>query len=630
MRLGFYALAVLVSAAPVSAASGPAKTPARAAKKLAPAAKKLPPAPAAKPARLKAPAARELRPAALRLPVLPPTKGATLPALVSEAEAPSPAEADPDRDRVLRLQEALHSIVHGPVLGRLRVGVRVMDLDSGRLLFGRGGSALMDPASNQKVLATATALLRLGNAWRFSTELSGAMPDADGAIGGDVVLRGSGDPSLRISHLQAMADALARRGVVRIDGGIYADTRRIGSDEATAGERSPLRVGGAAIELRVRPGGKEGARPAVSVLPASDAFIVDNRAVTRGKGKSKVSVALAMAGGRIRVTITGRIAARHPGLVIRRAPPGAAFYAALLMRDALVQSGIEVRGPVGVVSSDRRPRQAARPGSARTLFASGATGADVTQSVPLWDVLAVHRSEPLPVIIRRINKDSDNEWAERLLESVGAEVYGGAATASKGLRALREAVGELGLPPSAYVPTNGSGLGHGNRITPDAMAELLRTVFLDPRIGPDLLQSLSVGGVDGTTRNRFRDSPAAQRVRAKTGTLRGKSILSGYVGDGTDVLVFSIFVQGMRPRAVASVRAAQVGAVNAMMRYVRGAEGPTPGEEVTPGRDFEVGEELIDSEMEEADDEPPPSKEKLDEMIQRAVKQVGLPGVPEP
>ena len=129
--------------------------------------------------------------------------------------------------------------------------------------------------------------------------------------------------------------------------------------------------------------------------------------------------------------------------------------------------------------------------------------------------------------MRKINKDSENDYAERVLEAAGAEVYGGAPTEDKGVRLLREVIGELGLPPGSYVPRNGSGLGHANRITADAMAALLRTLYLDPRVGPELLQSLSVGGVDGTTRNRFKGTLAAERVRAKTGTLHGKSCLSG-------------------------------------------------------------------------------------------------------
>jgi D-alanyl-D-alanine carboxypeptidase/D-alanyl-D-alanine-endopeptidase (penicillin-binding protein 4) len=91
-----------------------------------------------------------------------------------------------------------------------------------------------------------------------------------------------------------------------------------------------------------------------------------------------------------------------------------------------------------------------------------------------------------------------------------------------------------------------------------------------------------VGGVDGTTRNRFRGSAAAERVRAKTGTLNGVSCLSGYVGDQSDLVVFSIMVEGLRHHAVNSVRGAQVSAVNAMMRYARGTLGPAPAEEAMP------------------------------------------------
>jgi D-alanyl-D-alanine carboxypeptidase len=279
-------------------------------------------------------------------------------------------------------------------------------------------------------------------------------------------------------------------------------------------------------------------------------------------------------------------------------PPSPSLYAAVLLRAALGRAGVEVVGPAGLYTPHARERR----------LAAGPRASDAPMAIDAATVtLAAHESDPLPVIIRRINKDSDNEWAERLLETVGGELYGGAATGPKGVHALREALTELGLPANAYVPMNGSGLGHGNRITPDAMADLLRKVFLDPRLGPDMVQSLSVGGVDGTTRNRFRGSPAAERVRAKTGTLRGKSCLSGYVGDGSDILVFSIMVQGLRHRALASVRHAQVTAVNAMMRYARGAVGPAPGDELAPGADLENGDEAGDSEADEADEQPAPA-----------------------
>ena len=98
-------------------------------------------------------------------------------------------------------------------------------------------------------------------------------------------------------------------------------------------------------------------------------------------------------------------------------------------------------------------------------------------------------------------------------------------------------------------------------------------------------------------------------MRAKTGTLRGKSCLSGLVGDGPDVLAFSILVEGLRGRSLAAVRGAQVGCVNAMMRYVyeaRGAPlapGAAPG--APTGTDLEAGEEVTEGDEEIAPRAPP-------------------------
>jgi D-alanyl-D-alanine carboxypeptidase/D-alanyl-D-alanine-endopeptidase (penicillin-binding protein 4) len=517
-------------------------------------------------------------------------------------EVVKPAATDPDRDRIVRLQEALDGIVHGKVLGRLRVGMRVEDLSSGRVLFGWRSSTLMDPASNQKVLGTSAALLRLGSNYRYRTEVTGAEPDAAGIITGDLVIRGSGDPSLRARHIDALAESLTAQGVTRVSGEILGDPRRIGWDEFGQDGRSPLRVGGSSIEVHVRPGDKVGSRPAVSIRPASDAFVIVNQAETRAKGRWRLGVEIERSGHRFQVVVSGKISIAKGEVVIHKAPPSAPFFAAFLLRQALIQAGIDVRGGAGIYTGEGRSRVSSLPSLNGSMVALAAQGSD--SSPPLVgcdstrpaELLALHESEPLALLLRRVNKDSDNEWAERVLETVGAEVLGGAPTTAKGVRVLRESLAELGLSAAAYQPANGSGLGHENRVTAAGMAELLRRIYFDPRIGPEMMQSLSVGGVDGTTRNRFRGSSASHRVRAKTGTLTGVSCLSGYVGDHSDVLLFSILVEGHRRRAVTSVRAAQVSAVNAMMRFARGAEGPLPDEESTPSTDLETGAEAEESE----------------------------------
>jgi D-alanyl-D-alanine carboxypeptidase/D-alanyl-D-alanine-endopeptidase (penicillin-binding protein 4) len=548
----------------------------------------------------------------------------------TEIETPAPTADDPNRARILALQEALTRIVHGGVLGRLRVGMRVLDLATGHVLFTRRGSVLMDPASNQKVLATATALLRLGSTWRFRTELSGPPPDGDGTIAGDLILRGSGDPSLRSAHITAMAEDLARRGVTRVDGRVLGDPRRIGSDEAFVAGRSPVRVGWSAIEVRVRPGDRIGANALASLWPGYDALRLVNQAVTV-KGRGRIAVSASRAGEHIQVLVTGKIGLGGHGIVIHRAPPGDTLYAAILMRAALVQAGIEVRGMAGVYTGEGRDRLVGTPVDADLQLASATPLGDtpvalLRRRAPSGPtMLAVHESAPLPLLIRRVNKNSDNEWAERVLEAAGAETYGGSANTAKGVRALREALTDLGVPASGYLPANGSGLGHQNRVAPATMADLLRRLYFDPRVGPDLLQSLSVGGVDGTTRNRFRNSSAAERVRAKTGTLNGVSCLSGYVGDKSDVVAFSIMVEGHRRRAVTNVRSAQVSAVNAMMRYARGTLGPAPAEQAMPTEDLETGGEAAELEGEVELSESAPAH-KSGESIDQALKDFGTPG----
>jgi serine-type D-Ala-D-Ala carboxypeptidase/endopeptidase (penicillin-binding protein 4) len=527
--------------------------------------------------------------------------------------APEPPPDDRDRDRILRMQAALREILHDSVLRRTRVGMRVMEARTGRLFFETRGGVLMDPASNQKVLATTTALMRLGADWRFRTELSGPAPTAEGVVVGDVYLRGSGDPTVRSGDLDALAAALARRGVRSIAGAVVADPRRIGDDEAiideeaatddeatgeveaaaeapagTLSPRAPLVVNHGLMLVRVRPGAEAGAAAEVTTVPADPSFVIHNGARTKTHGRSRVTVRLSVAGSRIAIDIDGQLSTLRGGLIFRRRVPHQALYAAALMRASLAAAGISVRDDARV-----EPTPVPRGGHALPLY-------------------ALHESAPLGILLRKINKDSENDYAERVLEAAGAEAFGGAPTGEKGVRLLREVIGELGLPPGSYVPRNGSGLGHANRITADAMAALLRALYLDPRVGPDLLQSLSVGGIDGTTRNRFKGTLAAQRVRAKTGTLHGKSCLSGLVGDGADVLVFSILVEGLHGHTLSAVRGAQVGCVNAMMRYAREAHGGpidlATGPATSPSTtDLEAGEEATEGEEEAPPPATPPS-----------------------
>ena len=170
---------------------------------------------------------------------------------------------------------------------------------------------------------------------------------------------------------------------------------------------------------------------------------------------------------------------------------------------------------------------------------------------------------------------------------MGGERYGLPGTLQKGTRAIAQYLTELGIAANQYHIINGSGLTHENRITPQGLASLLRSVYRDLAQAPEFLNSLAIGGIDGTIRNRFAGTAGQGLVRAKTGTLSGVSALSGYVGEKDDILVFTIFVEGFRHRRLNEVRHAQVRLVQAMLGYLRA---DAPGSE-TPSEDPAVDSE---------------------------------------
>jgi D-alanyl-D-alanine carboxypeptidase len=158
--------------------------------------------------------------------------------------------------------------------------------------------------------------------------------------------------------------------------------------------------------------------------------------------------------------------------------------------------------------------------------------------------VAVIRSRPLRSILARMNRPSDNFYAEVLGKLLGAKAAGLPGTISKGAAALRGWVAGHGVDFSLY---DGSGLSYANRVTARGIVELLWVADATPW-GPVLRQALASGG-QGTLEDRLH----GVKVRAKTGSLDGVSALSGWVwldkeGAWTE---FSILSRGM-PKWIAS------------------------------------------------------------------------------
>jgi D-alanyl-D-alanine carboxypeptidase/D-alanyl-D-alanine-endopeptidase (penicillin-binding protein 4) len=176
-----------------------------------------------------------------------------------------------------------------------------------------------------------------------------------------------------------------------------------------------------------------------------------------------------------------------------------ALAAAELFRDALRQSGVDVHGAVRLGAADD---------SAVTL--------------------ASVQSAPLRSLVRSMDLESDNFTAEMLLKELGA-VEENAGTTAAGAKVIRRYLAEAGVPLEGVRIVDGSGLSRLDRLTANAIAALLQTMWARPTLRPVVLRALPVAGVSGTLVDRMRSSPARGRVLAKTGTTSVASALSGFV-----------------------------------------------------------------------------------------------------
>jgi len=164
--------------------------------------------------------------------------------------------------------------------------------------------------------------------------------------------------------------------------------------------------------------------------------------------------------------------------------------------------------------------------------------------------LASDTSGLLSLVVRHMNHESDNFYAEMLLKQLVA-VTGRVGTSAGGARVVIDAMRNAGIPVEGVRMVDGSGLSRLDRLTAAALVGVLRTGLADPAVRPAFLRSLAVAGSSGTLRARL---PSLQgRVNGKTGTTDLACTLSGVV-DGT--VAFAVLENG-NPVSTWAARAAQ-------------------------------------------------------------------------
>jgi D-alanyl-D-alanine carboxypeptidase/D-alanyl-D-alanine-endopeptidase (penicillin-binding protein 4) len=465
------------------------------------------------------------------------------------------APADPKLRTAWLRDRVTAAIAASGKLGGAKTAVSAIDLATGVELVAHDADRGMSLASAAKLFTSAAALSVLGGGFRWRTSVYGAEPDDKGVITGELYVKGRGDPMLGPAEMAELAKDVAARGVravdrLVIDGSYFDDVIEPphfdDQKTETAGFRAPVASFGVArsaitVTVTADPGGAA----TVALVPdPGEYFKVVNKGLSSVRqGRTRLMVNLKTKIDHPEIEVAGQIRWGEGSWEVRKRVDDPARFAGEVFRRALAAHGVKVKAHL--------------------------IGSSVVPATAV--LLAAHESAPLSDVIRQMNKLSDNYLAECVLKTLGAQTKAtpGPATWADGRAALQRYLAEIGLPAAGYRVDNGSGLFDATEVSARQVTTLLRAAHRDFRVGPDLVASLPIGGVDGTLAKRWRGHAAAGRIRAKTGTLDKVIALAGYVAiDSQRPVGFAILMNDIPPGQRASARTAADEILDALVSYL--------------------------------------------------------------
>lgn len=434
------------------------------------------------------------------------------------------------------LRDQLDDLFNDSNFSNATWGVYVRSLKTGEVIYKRNSDKLFYPASSMKLFTGAAALLLLGSNYTYETVLYANGNIRNGVLEGDLIIRGSGDPTISNRFydgdptvvFEAWADSLKAKGINKIRGSIIGDDSqfdevRLGKGWAWDNESEwfsapsgALSFNDNSIEIKITPG-NEGFSPEIKISPETNYVTLAAKVVTVG-ANVHASVDFHRNVGTNLITIVGSIRKGNPSLVRHLSIEDPTMFFLTVLKETLVRKGIQVGDNLVSINSIEK-----------TIYPE-----DLTP-------VLVHRSVPMNQILLELNKNSNNFYAEQILKTIGSEIlnYG---TSENGIQACRDLLDQMGINPDNLVIADGSGLSRLNLATPRQMVNLLSYLYKTDDFDT-FYNSLPIAGVDGTLAARMKKTAAEKNVRAKAGYNTGASALSGYLKTVSgEPVAFSIIV----------------------------------------------------------------------------------------
>lgn len=427
------------------------------------------------------------------------------------------------------LQEQIDGIIRESVQKRVKFSIHILEADSGRTVYDHDARELMIPASNMKIITSATALEYLGPDYVYKTKV--------GLSGDSLVVIGSGDPLLGDEKTDTkygrepgwifkdIANALKSRGIGTIKGIIVDST--IFDDEPVhpswpaddlnrwyACEVSGLNFNDNCIQISTK---NIGGKVVVFVEPQTSFVSLINKVVPISKGSSAVGTYRNRHPNRL--TVFGKCKDQVGPFDVAIERPAAYF--GFLLYEHLAAADIDAKGEL----------------VEKSLEEGG-------EFIPL-----IEFSTTLTDCLTRCNKNSLGLAAEAMLKTVAA--MNNPDKKNGGWKRGRELISEyllgLDIDKSQFYIDDGSGLSRQNELTAYAITTVLSDIYKG-RNWQLYKDSLAVGGVDGTIERYFKEDKYKGKIRGKTGYISGVRSFSGVAETDRGDYIFSILTNNSNGR----------------------------------------------------------------------------------
>lgn len=385
----------------------------------------------------------------------------------------------------INFQNQIQNILSDSIFKNTIASVKIVSLDNDEIMYENKPDLLLHPASNLKLLTSATVLQNFSKDFSIPTEFLLIQFQKWNCL--QSLCKGFGDPSFTLSKLNLVVVQLKSLGVNRIDGNIFGDTSFFDQnnwgngwmwdDEPYyyAAYSAPLTIEQNSIFVSVFPNDSIGKSPIVKINPTTSFVNIINQAITlNDSSKETISIKRNPFERSNTILISGIINSKTDSVSEHLSVVLPNNYFLHLFKETLSSNGILFDGDM--------------------LF----------KNVNPKSLKVVTHNEPIDSIVVRLNKTSDNLSAENLLRIMSAYKYSPPGNTQSGLWIVNETVSKLGLDTTTFLIVDGSGMSNYNLITTNHYIIFLKSIYVNQELFERMYASLPIAGVDGTLKNRMK------------------------------------------------------------------------------------------------------------------------------